>query len=381
MLHEAREARRGFLLLFGQWKNCARPQGDVADPRIDYHHDPLVPGVAYDPKQPGDKVNLFQPGADAKVMWEVGRLPHLVRYGQARWLTSDKSWSASWQKELKHFRETNPAGFGVQWSCAMEVSLRACNIALSYAFVQDEVAAGEVIDCLEEHCQYVSEHLEETGAIRTNHYAADLVGLVVCGALFPELARWHDVFAKRLWDEIPRQVRADGTHFEASVGYQRLCAEMFLLAVLAAREAGTPAPPEVQEAVHGLFRSLGELAKPSGDIPQIGDLDSCRALPLVPREALEAGFMAALGSAAFGDPSLASGECPAEVVWLLGTAGLRKYSPRAVGQGSVQLRDAGIARAALGRRLAVLVGGTERAGRHRRARAQRQELGRAFVWR
>jgi Heparinase II/III-like protein/Heparinase II/III N-terminus len=335
VLHEGREARKGSMLLFGQWKKCGQP--------IDYHSDPMVPGVKYDAREPGDRVNLFQPGADAKVMWEVGRLQHLLRYGQARWLTGDKSWSSAWEKELEHFRATNPAGFGVQWSCAMEVSLRACNIALSYAMVSDEVAAGPVIDLLEEHCEYVSRHLEETGAIRTNHYAADLVGLVVCGALFPELTRWHDSFARRLWDEIPRQVRADGTHFEASIGYQRLCAEMFLLAVLAAREAGKPAPQEVQQAVLGLFRSLGQLAKPSGDMPQIGDLDSCRALPLVPREALESGFMVAIGSAAFGDPTLASGDCPAEVVWLLGLAGLRRYSPRANGQGSVQLRDAGIA--------------------------------------
>jgi hypothetical protein len=335
VLHEAREARKGSLLLFGQWKNCGSP--------FDYHNDPMVPGVKYDASQPGERVNLFVDGADAKVMWEVGRLQHLWRYGQARWLTGEKSWSAEWGRELQHFRTTNPAGFGVQWSCAMEVSLRACNIALSYAMVSDEVPAGFVVDCLEEHCDYVSKHLEETGAIRTNHYAADLVGLVVCGALFPELERWHDSFAKRLWDEIPRQVRADGTHFEASTGYQRLCAEMFLMAVLAAREAGKPAPQDVQNAVLGLFRSLGDLAKPNGDMPQIGDLDSCRALPLVPREALETGFMAGIGSAAFGDANLATGACPPEVVWLLGLGGLRRYSPRAVGHGSILLRDAGIA--------------------------------------
>ena len=335
VLHEAREARKGSLLLFGQWKNCGQP--------MDYHHDPLVPSVRYDAKEPGDRVNLFVPGADAKVMWEVGRLQHLWRYGQARWLTGEHEWSDEWRRELEHFRATNPAGFGVQWSCAMEVSLRACNIALSYAMVADEVPAGFVIDCLEEHCDYVSKHLEETGAIRTNHYAADLVGLIVCGALFPELARWHDSFARRLWDEIPRQVRADGTHFEASIGYQRLCAEMFLMAMLAAGKAGKPAPQVVQNAVLGLFRSLGDLAKPSGDMPQIGDLDSCRALPLVPREALETGFMAGVGAAAFGDSNLASGPCPPEVVWLMGLEGLHRYSPRAVGHGSILLRDAGIA--------------------------------------
>lgn len=351
LLHEAREARKGRLLLFGEWRDCTgvsagaprRVDAGAAPLRIDYHRDPLVPGVRYDAGEAGEKVNLFQPGADAKVMWEVGRLSHLWRYAQARWLTGDASWSKAWEDELKHFRAANRPGFGVQWSCAMEVSLRACNVATSHALVRDEVPAQPVVEALDEHCRYVSEHLEETGAIRTNHYAADLVGMVVSGALFPELSRWHAAFARRLWEEIPRQVRVDGTHFEASIGYQRLCAEMFLLAVLAARAAGKPAPAEVVHAVRGLFHSLAQLQKPSGDLPQIGDLDSCRALPLVPRGALESAFMAGIGSAALSDPTLASGDCPPEVVWLLGLEGLRRHSPRAVGPGSVLLREAGIA--------------------------------------
>ena len=61
-------------------------------------------------------------------------------------------------------------------------------VALSFALVQAEVDAGLLLDFLEEHCAYVAGHLEETGAIRTNHYAADLCGIVVAGALFPELA-------------------------------------------------------------------------------------------------------------------------------------------------------------------------------------------------
>src|SRR5262249_26863865 len=115
--------------------------------------------------------------------------------------------------------------------------------------VQDDAAVdaaftSELAEMLGEHCSYVEDHLEDTGAVRNNHYAADLVGLVVVGCLFPELPRariWRDSFGRKLWEEIPRQVRGDGTHFESSTGYQRLTAELFLGAALAARRAGTPA--------------------------------------------------------------------------------------------------------------------------------------------
>jgi hypothetical protein len=284
ILAEAEAARRGELPLFGQRKSCGNP--------VDYHRDPLAPEVTYDPAVPAERVDLFRPGADAKAMWEVGRLSQLWRFGQAYRITGDAAWARSWEQTLREFHAANPPGLGVQWACAMEVSLRAMNVALTWGLVADAVDPAFPLALLDRHCAYVAGHLEETGAIRTNHYVADLTGMVVAGALLPPLRRWHDAFAKKLWDEIGRQCRGDGTHFESSTGYQRLCAEMFLAAVLAARAADLPVPVRAEQAVRGLFRSLAAVLKPSGEMPQIGDLDSCRALPLLPRTALDASFVA-----------------------------------------------------------------------------------------
>jgi hypothetical protein len=338
VLREAEACRRGELPVFGKWRDCRKGPGvDVA--LIDYHRDPIAPHARYDPARPGPRVNLFQPGADAKAAWEVGRLQHLWRFAQARWLAESaeerSSWARAWMETLRQFRADNPAGFGVQWSCAMEVSARATHAAMSFAYLQDDPAVdarfvGELLDSLEEHCLYVEEHLEETGAVRTNHYAGDLVGLVVVGALFPELPRSRvhlRHYGGKLWNEIARQCRPDGTHFESSTGYQRLCAELFLAAVLAARAGGAPAPREVEEAVAGLFRSVAAVLKPSGNIPQIGDLDSTRGLPLMPRAALDCAYLASLGAAALRDPKLKlpGAPCPVEVAWLLGPKGVRRF--------------------------------------------------------
>src|SRR6185503_10095599 len=110
--------------------------------------------VRYDARTPGPQVDLFQPGADAKVMWEVGRLSQLWRFAQARRLTGDAQWSQAWNDTVRRFRAENPAGFGVQWACAMEVSLRAVNIALTCALVDADRA--EVADLLDQHCAYVA---------------------------------------------------------------------------------------------------------------------------------------------------------------------------------------------------------------------------------
>ena len=328
ILAEAEAALRGEIAAFGKRL------------KIDYHG-------PYDRTQPGETVNLFVPGADAKEAWEVGRLQFLWRFAQARWLTNDPAWSRAWASAIRDFRKQCPAGLGVQWSCAMEVSLRAMHVALTFAYVRqdiDEPFMAELLELFDEHCAWIESHLEETGAIRTNHYAADLVGLVVVGALFPELKR-PQTWARRLWDEIPRQCRADGTHFESSTGYQRLCAELFLVAVLAAQAARMPVPSEVVKAVAGLARSIGAMLKPSGAIPQIGDLDSCRGLPLVPRSALDGSFVAPLAAAALGDASAKLGPCPPEAAWLLGPDAVRRFDRLAGAEPgrSLALSDAGIA--------------------------------------
>jgi hypothetical protein len=357
VLREAEACRRGELPVFGKWKDCRKGAGiDIAS--IDYHRDPISQ-QGYDPAQPGMEVDFLQPGADAKAVWEIGRLQHLWRFAQARWLAESEaersSWARAWIETVRQFRADNRVGLGVQWSCAMEVSARVMHAAMSFAYIQDDSAVdarvtGELFDFLEEHCLYIEDHLEETGAIRTNHYAADLVGLVVVGALFPELGRsrvWLREFGAKLWEEIPRQCRPDGTHFESSMGYQRLCAELFLAAVLAARAGGAPAPREVERTVAALFRSIADVLNPSGNIPQIGDLDSCRGLPLMPRAPLDCQYLPALGAAALRDARLRIPgiDCPVEVAWLLGPDGVRRFE--ALGAeartGSVELGDAGIA--------------------------------------
>ena len=373
---EAEACRRGEIPIFGKWKDCRKralhdAQADVAP--LDFDLDPIGHGVRYDRRTPGVRIEHFVYGADVKAAWEAGRLQQLWRFGQARWLagtaTERSAWARAYMATVRQFREDCPVGMGVQWSCAMEVSSRAFHAALAFAYVQDDPAvdaafASELAEMLGEHCSYVEDHLEDTGAVRNNHYAADLVGLVVVGCLFPELPRariWRESFGRKLWEEIPRQVRGDGTHFESSTGYQRLTTELFLGAVLAARAAGMPAPREVELAVAGLFRSIGHLLKPSGRIPQIGDLDSCRGLPLMPRAALDCGYLPALGAAALVDPTLKlpGAPCPVEVAWLLGAPGVERFDllPAGGHAGSSLLPDANVAVLRQGRGYLCLTSG------------------------
>ena len=360
VLAEAEAAREGRLPVFGKLIDCAlgpRSPADATAP-LAFDRDPITLAHYQDGVR-GPSVNLFVPGSDAKAAWEVGRLTHLWRYGQARWLAASADertvWARAWLQTLRQFRSACPAGFGVQWSVAMEVSARAMHIALSFGLVCDDPAfdaatRAEVLSMLQDHGVFIEHNLEDTGAVRTNHYAADLVGLVVIGALFPELpgaARWRTGSARKLWDQILRQTRVDGTHFESSTGYQRLCAELFLAAVLSAKAGGMRAPAEVERAVVGLCRSFGELTKPSGRIPQIGDFDSCRGFPLHPRTALDAGYLPALGAAALCDPTLKfeGDDCPPEAAWLCGAAGVSLFDAlpaKGVRQSRV-LPEAGIA--------------------------------------
>ena len=360
VLAEAEAAREGTLAVFGRPVDCsldARGLGEPTAP-LCFDRDPNTL-ARYQREVRGPLVNVFVPGADAKAAWEVGRLTHLWRYGQARWLATTAeertAWARAWLNTLRQFRSACPYGFGVQWSVAMEVSARAMHIGLTFGLVCDDpifdaATRAEVLSMLQEHGVFIEQNLEDSSAVRTNHYAADLVGLVVIGALFPELpgaARWRTATARLLWEQILKQCRTDGTHFESSTGYQRLIGELFLAAVVSAKAGAIPAPAEVERAVVGLCRSLGELTKPSGRIPQIGDFDSCRGLPLHPRAALDAGYFPALGAAALCEPTLKfeGDACPPEAAWLCGAAGVSLFDalPAKGVRRSRVLGEAGIA--------------------------------------
>lgn len=283
------------------------------------------------------------PGVDVKVPWELARLQHLPHLALAchfAQLGSPGFHDAStYEREFRHqvldFIATNPPGFGVNWSCAMDVGIRCANLLVARDILS---ASGAVLDqdfeqrfaaSIVAHARHILKNLEWSPVYRGNHYLANIVGLLFAAAYLPcssETDAWLAFAVQELFAEIEYQFHADGSNFEASVCYHRLSAEMALwglalltglpqhkLAVLtqpatsdAVRiprlvrqawplhpvpgEGGrlSPVPPWVWERLAKMARFTQTMTRPDGQVTQFGDNDSGRFILLGSGEQIRA---------------------------------------------------------------------------------------------
>ena len=230
------------------------------------------------------------------------------------------------RNQIIDFYAANPPRFGPNWTCPMDVGIRAANwlvaidIARNAGWQLDMPFQRLLIDSLYDHGHHIIGHLEWSESGRSNHYLSDIVGLLFIAAYLPpsELTNaWLAFATSELVAEIERQFHNDGGNYEGSTSYHRLSGELSIfgsaLVVGLAGEAQSafthfesahlagirpPVPqaplpqfetgttsPLTEKAVSRLYR-LGQftnaILRPDNSIPQIGDTDSGRLFKLHP---------------------------------------------------------------------------------------------------
>src|SRR5579883_3396943 len=68
-----------------------------------------------------------EPGVDVKVPWELSRFHHAIRLGQAYRLTRREDYAGEFVRQVSDWIDSNPPRYGVNWSSAMDVAIRAVN--------------------------------------------------------------------------------------------------------------------------------------------------------------------------------------------------------------------------------------------------------------
>lgn len=195
------------------------------------------------------------PGADIKLPRELCRMQHLVRLaifalfvkrntfhgkdqGQAATFSVEKH-IAEFRHQVLDFIAANPPRLGCNWSCTMDVAIRATNLLVAYdLFCQldqsgllDEGFKRIFTVSIYEHGKHILNNLEWHGGRTTNHYMANICGLLFIAAYFersPETDTWLVFAVQEIIAEFARQFNRDGSNFEASTSYHRLSGEMVL---------------------------------------------------------------------------------------------------------------------------------------------------------
>ena len=257
-------------------------------------------------------------GVDVKVPWELSRCHHLVALaldGATGGPREERAVEIGLQ--ILDWIAANPPRFGVNWRDAMDVAIRAANWIWAVSIIGEADVLPPTLlwllaKSLYQHAVHIETHLDYDPR-GTNHYLADLTGLMYVAAAFPEFPespRWLAFCLRELVREMGRAVYPDGVNHEASTGYHRLVTEMFVhgtllacrlsptqrVSIASSTPAGNPLrprplplpDPEFDLGVDTVFpewflqrlnRMLGyvsDVTKPNGLAVQFGDQDSGR---------------------------------------------------------------------------------------------------------
>jgi hypothetical protein len=227
----------------------------------------------------------MRPGnADVKYPWELSRCQHWATLGQAYCLTGDDRFAIEISRQLDDFMESNPVGTGVNWTCTMDVGLRAVNWAIGL----DLVRASPALDdrfwmrahaALYDHGVFIGDNLENTYEVTSNHYLSNLVGLLFLAGVFADLPQgsdWNTFARAAIEHELTVQVLPDGADYESSIPYHRLVTELFLGSVRIAEHQGKPMTALFRARVRDMVAFLAAVTRPDGLMPQVGDADDGR---------------------------------------------------------------------------------------------------------
>ena len=257
--------------------------------------------------------------------------------------------------EMLDWDRQNPPLIGPNWMSPMEAAIRIVNWIWGFAFMGDSPAFDGQARLvfyrnLLSHGRFIMRHVEPYG----NHRFSNFVGLVWLGVLFPEFkeaAGWREAGIKGFCEELERQVRSDGVHFEGSIPYHRLVLEMAATTWLLLRRNGIELPAASQEAIERMFhftaaylpsealerrspRTPGLCGEIFGFAPQVGDADDGRLQELTPLDKRDHSYLLSLAAVLTGGSAPALSEVEGfkltplphpETFWLLGEEGLKAY--------------------------------------------------------
>ncbi|MBZ5606485.1 MAG: heparinase II/III family protein, partial [Acidobacteriia bacterium] len=213
---------------------------------------------------------------DHKIIWELNRHQHLVLLAQLHLFDGDPELLAEIWRQLESWLDANPFQRGINWTSALEVAFRAFSWIWIYHLAGNEMPAplrARFLESLQAHGRHLEVNLSFYFSPNT-HLLGEAVVLHALGVLFPGFprsTRWRDLGARVVAEQLDRQVRDDGAHFEQSAYYHVYALDMFLFHGILAG-AGEP----YREKIARMADFLAAVQGPSRELPFIGDDDGGR---------------------------------------------------------------------------------------------------------
>ncbi len=307
---------------------------------IDWHCDPVT-GFRW-PLLYRGRMNEFVGSArpvDLIHFWELNRHQHFISLGIAYWLTGEERYVNTFIAQVQSWIRTNPLMHGMNWYYPLEVSIRLLAWVTAFQFFRNapqfqQRAAKDFMKSLWQQLDFLSRHLQPVRAkdvVSNNHLMAELTGLILTAAAFPEFrdsANWRESSLLLLVQQAKRQTHPDGVNKEQASGYHRFVAELLLLVTARSYQGGLKREPVIANILEQMLDFVLFTIAPTGVHPMWGDTDFGRALGLgLQKDFWDFRPLLSAGAVIFdrADWKFAAGCFDEEAFWLLGSEGLAHW--------------------------------------------------------
>lgn len=274
VLERGRAVSDGHVTVFGSF------HVDVSHD-IDWHRDPITDIRAPSgwftsvPYLDATKVG------DHKGVWELNRLQWLLDLARLHRQQPTSHSASTIARVLDGWMVSNPPFMGINWTSALEVALRA----IMWTAILNQTESSErpldprllrrCVDTMAAHMQYILGHLSTWFAPNT-HLTGEALGLLVLGTAWPGL-HGAPAAAERGWrilsEQLPLQLRDDGSYFEQSTWYLGYSLDFYAEAAVWAKLRGWEFPVAKLDRLTRANRLLAALRRPDGSLIPIGDDD------------------------------------------------------------------------------------------------------------
>jgi hypothetical protein len=314
---------------------------------VDHALDPGDPQTALDLIQRAAPARFFAGAGDPAVARallercpdhcrEIGESSHLVQLAQAYAITSDPGFVEACVSAIDADVAAEPADLPRAWNAADGPDAALRLIAWCWVLILLRGApgvtgtwTGRVVSSIGRHAARLH-HAISAYCPPPTHLTCEALALLYAGTVFRELASsavWREAAVRVLVTESQVQIAADGVHVDQSSWFHRFTIDVYLHFLVLAARNGIPVPPSVSLVVERMVEFLLSIRQPDGSIPQIGDSDGNRLLPLATRGTADARDSFAIAAVLFGRRDFAwaaEGFAP-ELAWLLGSQGIHAF--------------------------------------------------------
>ena len=315
---------------------------------IDWQLNPIT-GKRCDESQKWYKIPDFDiERGDIKVIWEASRFSHFISLSRAYLLTRDSKYYEAFSLQLKEWLKKNPYGYGANYKCSQECSLRMVNTLLAYAVfnevgVASDADASNVKDLVDRcYRKVLSNFFYAYKCIKNNHTISELLGMIVGSWCCKDQKRLDKAYSI-LDDVICEQFTKDGGYHQFSFNYQRLALQD-IECVLSIRSQtkktiSQKSIDRIERAAFLMYQCQDE----TGDMPNYGSNDGALVFPVTScgyrdfRPVINTVYALSTGKQLFD-----GGNYQEELVWFSGGKGIQEYSTQLTERYSSQFTDAGL---------------------------------------